>query len=915
MRQFVFKIHRSYWISAAIGALVSSSAPSLAQELSPEVIASMQGGSASAESLQSLRMSNSIGRPAVKAAPISEIPDATGSAASVPGFPSSLKPFGHQLFTRAAKYVSPTDLPVPADYIVGVGDTVEIRYFGKENKIERLLVERDGSITLTGIGPVSVAGLTLENMGKLLLERIAKQKIGVDATISMGPMRSIQIYLMGDVNNPGAVTTDALTTVGNALQFAGGIKQSGSMRRIEVRRQGKVISRVDLYDSLLNGTNQGELRLQSGDVVFVPKAGKRVGIDGEITRPAVYELLNEKSVEDLARLAGGFRPTAYLQTARLNRVGHDWQRSGRVQPLSTAAQRAMALQDGDIIDIPGVVETLQPTERDYRFKTVRLEGSFVAPGSYEWQPGLHLGRLIGRFDQLELDAFRPMAVVDRVDLVTGTRFFESVNLIDVIRNGKNVPLLQDDRVFMLSQSEVEYLSGADVQQVLAGKLPGPASSRAKGVIINADAARANAEDLAASTRKASDIGGTQKSDRGAMLGESNQCRGLIELSHIVANEGTDRFRSALFAGAYSEDGKHLVKAVPCPAVFDSHPRLLPFLLENAITLRGEVKDPGVLPIPPGFSLDMALRARGGLTRFADRNGIEINQLREEGNRATVVRVRMADDADLASLTVEPGYIVQVRKRASEQVNGLVKLSGEVTHPGSYEIRRGEKLSELIARAGGLSQFAYPYGTVFLRQSIKEEKKQYYQRAAMELQNGMLLSMSRQRVGVAVAPAAGAADMTGALVRQMREIDPIGRMVVEADPSTLEKQPSLDVQLEGGDEIYVPRKPSTILVMGEVLNPGAVQFEGSKGASDYIAAVGGLNRVADEGRIFAILPNGSAEPVDLSFWSMRTQALPPGSTIYVSREPYPSTTSDSLLLALQVVKDMALAAASLVVISK
>lgn len=842
---------------------------------------------------------------------------------NIKGFPEALGAFGANLFDRGrAQYISPTDLPVPADYIVGIGDTVEIRYFGKENKVMRLEIQRDGSITVPEMGAVSVSGLTLEKMSQLLLERIAKQKIGVDATVSMGPLRSIQVFLMGDVNAPGAITTDALTTVSNALLIGGGIKPSGSMRRVEVRRHGQVVSRIDLYDSLLKGSDRGELRLQSGDTVFVPGVGKRVGINGEVMRPAVYEVFHEKTVDDLINLAGGLRPTAYPQNAKVNRIGKDWQRTSSHIALTSLAQRQIPFLDGDVFEIPAVVQTERPSPQDLRFKTVSLVGNVVRPGDYEWTEGMQLGQLLARTDQLTMDAYRPLAVIQSIEPVTGVRRLRAVNLSDVILNGKQEPLSRDDVVYVFDYGEIDFLSSVDVQQVLAGRIPALKQERgATGVLVEANAARANADEIRNTTRKSADVGGVDRMANAngvSVLGQTRSCRGLVELSQIVANEGMDRFRSALFAGSYESDGTRLVKSIPCPAVFENYPTLLPFLLENAITVRGEVGQPGVLPVPPNFSLETALVARGGLTREADSRGIEISQLVQDAKAQMVVKRKFLDkDAVLTNELVKPGDVVNVRKRATDQERGLVRLGGEFAHPGVFEIRKGEKLSELIARAGGLSDRAYPYGAVFLRQRIKEEKKQYYAKAATELQNSLILASTRVRAGSTTGGGAdaGATPLVLNLVNQMRTTDPVGRMVIEADPTVLQVRPELDVVLEAGDELFVPRRPSTILVMGEVMNAGAVQFQSGKKVSDYIADVGGLSKLADEDRVFAILPNGNAEPLKLSSWNFQPKLLPPGSTIYVSREPLPTTSMDLWLIALSAFKDLALSAASIAVISK
>lgn len=897
------------------------------QEPSPAAISALLNakGQGNAAGLDALKANGDIDETLIKrknqAPQTSDLPQLSGTnqPISIQGFPKNLGAFGSHLFAAdRSKYVTPGDLPVPSDYTVGIGDTVEIRLFGKENRVLRLMVQRDGNITIPDIGAVSVAGLTLENMSVMLLERIMKQKIGVEATVSMGPLRSIQVFLTGDVNHPGAVTTDALSTVTNALLFSGGIRQSGSMRRIEVRRQGKVVSRIDLYDSLLKGSDKGEIRLQSGDVIFVPTVGKRAGIDGQVQRPAVYELLNEKSAADLIQLAGGLKPTAHSEQTRLSRINQNWQRSPSIISLGKKEAARIQLQDGDVFDIPGIIDTQTPIDRDLRFKTVTLEGAFAAPGTYTWRQGLQLSEVINSYDQLDLATYRPLAVIDRIDPLTGNRTYLTVNLNEVINRKQSVPLERDDRIFTFTQDEIEFLSSAQVQQVLKGELPNV--SPGKGVVIDAKSARADEKDLQLGTVSALDAAGkpgavrTLPKERSLALAGSatNACRGVIELSHIIANEGTQRFRSAVFAGVYRDDGMQLIKSIPCPQVFDTHPRLLPFLLENAITLRGEVKEPGVLPVPPGMTLDVALRARSGLTRSADSDNIEINKLVAAGQKIEVRREQINANQTTDKILLEPGYIVQVRKRATAQEAGIIRLSGELTHPGAYEIRKGEKLSELLARAGGLSQFAYPEGTVFLRPRIKEEKKQYYAKAADDIVKNALVTLSRQTT---TPTPTGGGDAILKIAEQVRSTDPIGRMVVEANPTLLQARPELDPYLEPGDEIYIPRRPSTILVMGEVLNPGAIQFQTGRLAQDYIRAAGGLTQYADEDRVIVVYPNGSAEPIKLSAWNFSPTLLPPGSTLYVTREAVTRTSMDVLMLTLQVVKDLAISAASLSVISK
>ncbi len=856
------------------------------------------------------------GKARPQASPVSAALRQPAAMVPVPGFSQqALRPFGEALFSGAViPFSAASDMPVPVDYVIGAGDTVELRMFGKENKTYQLPVDRSGAIMLPDIGPLSVAGMTFESAGKLILERIARQKIGVEATVSMGALRSIQVFLMGDVNNPGAYATDALTTVINSLLVGGGIKPTGSMRKVEIRRQGTVVARIDLYDAMLRGGEKANARLQSGDTIFVPPVGRRVGVSGDVQRPAIYELLNEKSAEEVIQLAGGLLPTAYPAKSKLDRVSAGGGRQAIDVALANPTQRRFEVRDGDVLTIPSVVARWD--------KSVTVLGSVDRPGAYEWHADMHLGELIRSFDQLPGDAYRSLAIIERMDRDSGVRRMHTVNLLNVINGKRNEVLQASDRIFVLSLADVEFLSSASVQYVLAGRLPPADNGNAAVQVSNLALTQADATSSAITGIDQ----GTAASSSGRRLAGATQaqseakavqaaCGGLVELSDIISREGSERFRAAQLNANVDAEKPHLIKKAACPALFDQTPELLPFVLENTIALRGELKNSGILPIPEGMSLDVAINARGGFTREADVTGVELTRMAASKGGNAALKRHLVKPEEFAKVSLEPGNIVLVRKRFSELDSGLVRVAGEFVHPGNYEIRRGEKLSELMARAGGVTTNAYPYGAVFLRQRIKEEKRQFYQKASLELQNGLLMAMTRQRAAGSTSTDGGAGAVVAGLVSQMKSIDPVGRMVIEADPTVLQVRPEFDVVLEAGDEIVVPRRPASILVVGEVQNPGAVQFQSGKKASEYLADVGGTTRLADEDRIFAILPNGSAEPLKLSSWNFQPKLLPPGSTIYVSREMLPTTSLDILMLTLQVVKDLALAAASLSVISK
>jgi polysaccharide biosynthesis/export protein len=179
---------------------------------------------------------------------------------------------------------------VPVDYVLGPGDMVSVQLFGNETGTYELVVNRDGSITFPRLGPVTVTGLTFQQVRELIRERVSQQMIGVNASVTMGELRSIRVFVMGEAARPGSYTVSSLSTITNALFASGGIKPIGSLRNIQLKRNGELVTTLDLYDLLLRGDTRADVRLLPGDVIFIPPVNPQVGVDGEVRRPGVYEL-------------------------------------------------------------------------------------------------------------------------------------------------------------------------------------------------------------------------------------------------------------------------------------------------------------------------------------------------------------------------------------------------------------------------------------------------------------------------------------------------------------------------------------------------------------------------------------------------------------------------------------------------
>ena len=226
--------------------------------------------------------------------------------------------YGQFLFDSDVTTYAPVDnAPIPSDYLFGVGDSINLLMFGSKDLELELIVDRNGEINFPELGNIGIAGMTFSELKEHLNERVKNQMIGVNISLSMGKLKSINIFMSGEIAVPGSYAVSALSKVSQLLYVAGGVNNIGSLRKIETIRNGSVIAVFDTYDLLTKGLSKGDIRLQSGDVIFVPPIKKSVVISGAIKRPGRYELIEQETFEDLIKLSGGLNNRAYLKNISL----------------------------------------------------------------------------------------------------------------------------------------------------------------------------------------------------------------------------------------------------------------------------------------------------------------------------------------------------------------------------------------------------------------------------------------------------------------------------------------------------------------------------------------------------------------------------------------------------------------------
>ncbi len=483
--------------------------------------------------------------------------------------------FGYDIFSTSPTTFAPaTDIPVPNDYVLGPGDEVQIQVYGDENYVSKSFITRNGQAVFRDIGPVTLAGLSLEAAKELLEKKVTTTLLGSEVYVSLGQLRSISIYILGSAFKPGSYTVSSLSTLTNALFVSGGVDTNGSLRNIQVKRNGKVVSTFDFYELLLEGDTSFDVRLQQGDTIFIPTFETTARVMGEFKRTGLFEIKSGDTLSDLIKYAGGIKP------------------------------------------------------------------------------------------------------------------------------GKG----------SLSEIELNSIEG--------------------------------------STRK---------------------------------------------------------------------------------------------------------------------------------------RIKLQPGDDLLSYIIKDGDNVAVRSSSLDEV-GYIELSGQFKFPGMYTVNRGETLSQVMKRAGGLTDQAYLHGAIFTRESVARQQKVSAERSADYLEQSIadtIMSGTIQNL------TAGSLGPVSELIKKLRDLTPIGRIVVDVNPVVLKADPTADFEVKDGDKLIIPKRPTSITIVGEVISPNSITFKSGINFNEYIQNAGGFKDSANKSGVFAIMPNGEVKELTKSFLFKRSRSnLIPGTTIVVPRDPEP-----------------------------
>jgi polysaccharide biosynthesis/export protein len=559
----------------------------------------------------------------------------------LPSGQEALKPFGYDLFEGVPSTFAPvSDIQVPIDYIVGPGDTLDIQLYGNEPASYELTVQRDGRINFPKLGPIMVSSMTFDQARTAIEQRVAKQLIGTRVSVTVGDLRSIRVFVLGEAEKPGSYTVSGLSTMTNALFVSGGVKKIGSLRNIQLKRNGQLVSTLDLYDLLLHGDTSGDRQLLPGDVIFIPPIGNTVSVDGAVRRPAIYELKKEKTVEQIIDIAGGLTPDADAKLGQLERILPSNLRQMRNIDLTVAASRATELDNGDKLKIPEIRPTLE--------NSVELTGYVFRPGKFEYHAGLRLSDVLNSFDELRPNADphyimirREVPPEEKVQVVSA----DLKRALAARGSAADPELRPRDQIFVFNLSAsrerilqpvirtLELQATPDTpEQIVSidGRVKAPGKYPLEPSMHVSDLIRAGG-----SLEDAAYSGQAELTRYAVVNGDARQTE-LIPVDLAAIWRGT--------AGADLQLQPYDVLVI----------KPIPMWMEpGTIELAGEVRFPGKYPIHQGETLHSVLQRAGGFTDIAFPEGAVF--IREELKKREKDQLELLANrlqSDLAALSLE-----------------------------------------------------------------------------------------------------------------------------------------------------------------------------------------------------------------------------------------------------------------------
>ena len=652
--------------------------------------------------------------------------------------------FGHRIFqNKDVAFEASYNLPTPANYKLGSGDEVVIDIWGASQSTIQETISPDGNIYVENLGPVHLSGLTVTQANNYLKKQLGQIYSSISGDepesnirLSLAQNRTIQVHVMGEVENPGTYTMSSFATIFNALYQAGGVNEVGTLREVKVYRNDKMVATYDVYDFILNGNSDMGIRLEDNDVVSVDAYKNLVSVTGNVKRPMYYEVLDNETLEQLMKYAGGFAGNAYKEDVRLIRNG---KREREIYTLNTTEQKSFILADGDSVSVDSIMPSFA--------NMVEVKGAVYRPGQFQMDGRVNtVKQLIECAGGLKDDAFMNRAILNR-------------------RNPNNT---------------MENLA-INLEELMSGK-------------------------VADVTLRKNDV-------------------------------------------------------LLVPSLFDVQE-------VQTVTIFGEVAFPGTYEYVENMSVEDFIVNAGGLTEAASTAKVDVAR-RVKNSRATSASDTISHMYSFAisdglivegnpNFTLMPFDEVYVRKSPGYFKQENVVIEGEVLFNGTYALeKKNQRLSELVASAGGLTPQAYAQGARLVRAMTDEEK------ARLETTMETSLQLAKDK-----------ADSLAIRNKIMNQTDyPVG---IELDKALAKPGSDADVTLRDGDRLIIPQYSNTVKMSGEVMYVNTVSYKKGKGLRYYLDQAGGYSNEAKKSKVYIVYMNGTVARAN----RLNRNAIQPGCEIVV-----------------------------------
>lgn len=652
--------------------------------------------------------------------------------------------FGHRIFqNKDVAFEASYNLPTPANYKLGSGDEVVIDIWGASQSTIQETISPDGNIYVENLGPVHLSGLTVTQANNYLKKQLGQIYSSISGDepesnirLSLAQNRTIQVHVMGEVENPGTYAMSSFATIFNALYQAGGVNEVGTLREVKVFRNDKMVATYDVYDFILNGNSDMGIRLEDNDVVSVDAYKNLVSVTGNVKRPMYYEVLDDETLAQLMKYAGGFAGNAYKEDVRLIRNG---KREREIYTLNAAEQQSFILADGDSVSVDSIMPSFA--------NMVEVKGAVYRPGQFQMDGRVNtVKQLIECAGGLKDDAFMNRAILNR-------------------RNPNNT---------------MENLA-INLEALMSGKVADVALRKNDVLLV--------------------------------------------------------------------------------PSLFDMQE-------VQTVTIFGEVAFPGTYEYVENMSVEDFIVNAGGLTEAASTAKVDVAR-RVKNSRATSASDTISHRYSFAisdglivegnpNFTLMPFDEVYVRKSPGYFKQENVVIEGEVLFNGTYALeKKNQRLSELVASAGGLTPQAYAQGARLVRAMTDEEK------ARLETTMETSLQMAKDK-----------ADSLAIRNKIMNQTDyPVG---IELDKALAKPGSDADVTLRDGDRLIIPQYSNTVKMSGEVMYVNTVSYKKGKGLNYYLDQAGGYSNEARKSKVYIVYMNGTVARAN----RLNRNAIQPGCEIVV-----------------------------------